>query len=211
MRSLFKLAFWLLVVVGAVLGVLYAVLFDVWVVPADDPMLSASIEPNLAPGDVVVLSRQGSIGYGNLLRCSDPQAPGRYVIARAIAHSGDRIAIQDELVSVDGRRAPSARGCDVIRHTVRDPSTGDDVDLICSVEDFGEVTFDALRVPAHPVPPISATVEAGRWFLVSDDRHIHVDSRDYGTIEARTCKHIIFRIVGAAGFGDAKSRFSIIW
>src|SRR5450432_4385085 len=137
MRSIVKVACWLSVIAGVVLGALYALLFDVWVVPTDDPMLSVSIAPNLAPGDVLVLSRQGSIGYGNLLRCSDPQAPGRYVIARAIAHSGDRIAIQDELVSVDGRRAPSARGCDVIRHTVRDPSTGDDVDLICSVEDFG--------------------------------------------------------------------------
>ena len=211
MRSIVKVACWLSVIAGVVLGALYALLFDVWVVPTDDPMLSVSIAPNLAPGDVLVLSRQGSIGYGNLLRCSDPQAPGRYVIARAIARGGDKIDIENEIVSVDGRRASSPRGCDTIRRTLRDPSSGDDIHLTCMVEDYGEVAFDALRVATHPVPAASATVESGRWFLVSDDRHLHVDSRDYGSVDPETCKHVIFRIVSAAGFRDAKSRFSIIW
>jgi signal peptidase I len=214
MRFLFKLAFWTIAVVGAFLGLLYAVLFDVWVVPADDPMLSASIEPNLSAGDVVVLSRAGSIGYGNLLRCSDPQAPGRYVVARAIGHSGDKVAIEDERVLVDGKRNPSPHSCDVVTRTLRDPSINDDVDLVCNVEDYGGVEFDALRSPASvesAATTTNATVELGRWFLVSDDRHIHVDSRDYGSVDPAACKHIIFRIVGAAGFGDGKSRFSIIW
>jgi signal peptidase I len=214
MRFLLKLAFWTTVVVGGVLGLLYAVLFDVWVVPADDPMLSASIEPNLSAGDVVVLSRAGSIGRGNLLRCSDPQAPGRYVVARAIGHSGDKVSIEDERVLVDGRRNPSPHSCDVVSRTLRDPSTNDDVVLVCNVEDYGEVEFDALRSAATEgsgTLPTNATVEPGRWYLVSDDRHIHVDSRDYGSVDPAACKHIIFRIVGAAGFGDGKSRFSIIW
>jgi signal peptidase I len=211
MRFLFKLALWTIAVVAGVLGLLYAVFFDVWVVPGDDPMLSASIEPNLSAGDVVVLSRAGSIGYGNLLRCSDPQAPGRYVVARAMGHSGDRVAIEDERVLVDGKRNPSPHGCDVVSRTLRDPSTNDDVDLVCNVEDFGAVEFDALRSATQRTPPTNATVELGRWFLVSDDRHIHVDSRDYGSVDPAGCKHIVFRIVGAAGFGDGKSRFSIIW
>src|SRR5277367_4775363 len=99
-------------VAGLVLLALYALLFDVWTVPKDDPMLSASIEPTLTAGDVILLSRHGSVGRSNLLRCEDPQAPGRYVIARAIARSGEKIALDGETASVDGRRTPSPHACE---------------------------------------------------------------------------------------------------
>jgi signal peptidase I len=210
MGTVLKLTFWLLAVLGVILGVLYAFFLDVWVLPTDDPMLSASVEPNVSAGDVLVLGREGTVGYGNLLRCADPQAPGRFVVARAIAHAGEKIVIENEIVLVDGKRTPSPRACDAIQHTLRDPTTGEDVDLTCSVEDYG-IEFDALHLSAHPLPATSATVEPGRWFLVSDDRHIHVDSRDYGAVDAQTCEHILFRVVGAGGLRDAKSRFTIIW
>jgi signal peptidase I len=214
MRTLLKVVFWFVVVAGFIGVVLYETLFDVWVVPADDPMMSASIAPTLAPGDVLVLSREGAIGYGNLLRCADPQASGRYVVARALGHSGDKVGIQDETVNVDGKRTPSPHSCDVIQRTLHDPSTNDDVDLVCTVEDVHSTEFEALRAasPASfPSRPTAVTVEPGRWFLVSDDRHIHVDSRDYGSVDPHSCKHIVFRIMGASGLGDSQSRFSIIW
>jgi signal peptidase I len=212
MRTLFKIVLWLAVVLGAVLGGLYALLFDVWRLPADDPMLSASIAPTVAPGDVLVISRGGgSIQHGNLVRCDDPQAPGRFVVARAMGHSGEAVAINGEMVSVDGHRNPSPHACDEIQRTLTDPTTGQDVQLVCSVEELGNVEFEALHSDSQPLPAMKATVEPGRWFLVSDDRHLHVDSRDYGAVDARSCQHIVFRIVGASGLLDPKSRFSIIW
>jgi hypothetical protein len=54
-------------------------------------------------------------------------------------------------------------------------------------------------------------IQPGRWYLVSDDRHIHLDSRDYGQIDPATCQHIVFRVASARGFGDADKRLSIIW
>jgi len=39
---------------------------------------------------------------------------------------------------------------------------------------------------------------------VSDDRHVHLDSRDFGQVDPRTCQHIVFRFVGAAGLGDGQ-------
>jgi signal peptidase I len=211
MRVLFKIVFWFAVVAGAVLGLLYAFFFDVWKVPADDPMLTVSILPTVAPGDVLVFTRSNSVDHGDLVRCADPQAPGRFVVARAMAHAGEVISILNESVSVDGHRNPSPHACDEIQRTVLDPTTGVEVSLACSVEDLGAVEFAALRAAGQPVPPTTATVEPGRWFLVSDDRHLHVDSRDYGSVETRTCQHIVFRIVGAAGYLDTKTRFSIIW
>jgi signal peptidase I len=206
-----KVVLWTSGVVGVVLLGLYAIAFDVWTVPTDDPMLTASIEPTLFAGDVVVVTRHGSIDRGNLVRCIDPQEPGRFVIARAIAKAGDQITINDEVVSLDGHRTPSPRACDTPLVTVYDPTINDEVELACSVEEYGETDFSALRANKHPEAQRTATADMGLWFLVSDDRHVHLDSRDFGQVDPRDCRHIVFRLVSAKGFGDAKKRLTMIW
>lgn len=211
MRIWFKFVGWVLGIVGVVLGVLYVGFFDVWRVPTDDPMLAASVEPTLSAGDLVVVTRRSQPARGNLLRCPDPQAPGRFVVARAIGHGGDKLEVTGEVVSIDGKRTPSPRACDPPQEVIHDPQTGDDETLACSVEDYGETTYSALRSPDHPEAPTRVTVEAGRWYLLSDDRHVHVDSRDYGDVDGNACQHVVFRIVSAAGFFDSKKRLSIIW
>jgi signal peptidase I len=211
MRTWLKVSAWIGGIVGVVLLVLYIFLFDVWTVPGDDPLLSASIEPTLSAGDLVVVSRHTTVSRGNLLRCADPQAAGRYIIARAIGRFGDKVVISDEVVSIDAQRNPSPRACDPPFVTLHDPNSNDDVDLACSVEEYGEIAYSALRTRDHPEPPTKAEVEAGKWYLVSDDRHIHLDSRDFGQIDPNTCQHIVFRLEGAAGFGDSKKRLNIIW
>src|SRR5579872_6465256 len=84
MRAWLKLVAWVTGILGVVGLLLYELVFDVWVVPSDDPLLAASIQPTLMAGDVLVVTRHTSVVRGNLLRCDDPQAPGRYVVARAI-------------------------------------------------------------------------------------------------------------------------------
>src|SRR5258706_7956979 len=211
METWVKIVAWVAGAAGVALALLYWLLFDVWTVPVDDPLLSASIEPTLGAGDVVVVSRHTSVARGNLLRCADPQSPGRFVIARAIGRGGDRVDLAGEVVSIDGKRTSSPRRCDPPMVTIHDPNTDDDVDLVCAVEEYGEMAFSALRSSTKPEPPASAAVEPGNWYLVSDDRHVHLDSRDFGQVDPRTCQHIVFRFVGAAGLGDGKKRFTIIW
>jgi signal peptidase I len=212
MRTWFRIVFWVLGVVGAVALVLYVGFFDVWTVPVDDPMLSASIEPTLSAGDIVVISRHTDVSRGDLVRCADPQAPGRFIIARAISKFGDHIEVSGETVSIDGKRTASPRSCDPPNLLIHDPQSNEDVNLTCSVEEYGDMNFSALRSTDHPEPPTKATIEAGKWYLVSDDRHVHLDSRDFGQMEPATCRHIVFRLAGAAGFlADGKKRLTIIW
>lgn len=209
-----RVTLWIAAVLVIVGAVLYGVFFDLWVVPGDDPLLTAAIAPTLSPGDVLVVSRRTTIDRGNLLRCPDPQAPGRFVVARAIGHWGDLLDLSNESVSIDSHATPSPRACDPAIVTVHNPATDQDVPLACSVEEYGETTYNALRARSNPEPFHSLVVEPGRWFLVSDDRHVHLDSRDFGQLEggpAGGCQHIVFRIVGGAGFFDGKSRLSIIW
>ena len=150
---------WVVFVAGGLLLALYATLFDVWTIPTDDPVLSASIEPTFSAGDLIVLSRHGSPGRSELLRCPDPQAPGRYVIARAIARSGERIALDDEVASVDGRRTAKparVRGADA-DHARPEHERRRGALLL----DRGlrrRSSSRVLRANAHPAPPTQATV-----------------------------------------------------
>jgi signal peptidase I len=211
MRTWLKILAWVAGVLAIAAGVLYAFVFDVWTVPSDDPMEAASIEPALSAGDVVLVTRHTTPARGNLLRCPDPQAPGRFVVARAIGGAGEVLELREEVVTLDGRRMPSPRACDTPTMVMHDPQSDADVNMRCSVEEFGERDFWTLRAADHPEPPTKATVENGRWFLLSDDRHIHVDSRDFGQIDVSACQHVVFRVMSRAGFSDGKKRLSIIW
>jgi signal peptidase I len=206
-----KVILWIVGILGAITGILYLTLFDVWTVPADDPMLAASIEPALRAGDVIVISRRASGDRGYLVRCTDPRPenPGGFVVARVLARPGEKIEIQGDNVSVDAKRNPSAFACDPI--TMKHPLTDEDVELVCSTEDTGEVKFGAYRAKSRNGVPAKATVQNGMVYLVSDNRYIHMDSRDYGQIDPATCQHVMFRLWGHEGFGDAKHRFNVIW
>ena len=57
----------------------------------------------------------------------------------------------------------------------------------------------------------SVEVPAGDVYLLSDNRMLPYDSRDYGTVERSNCTEaIIFRLVGAEGYSDSESRFTFI-
>jgi signal peptidase I len=211
MRAWFRLLAWVACVVAAVCGALYLLVFDVWTIPGDDPLLAASLQPTLAPGDVLVVFRYRGVDRGNVVRCPDPQAPGRFVVARAMGEGGDKLSIDHEIVDIEGHHTPSPRACDAPRATVFDPNTNDDVQLDCSIEDYGDMPHPTLHASARPEPPTRLTVEQGKWYLVSDDRHVHLDSRDYGQVDAASCQRVVFRLVGAGGYRDASRRLSVIW
>jgi signal peptidase I len=206
-----RIVTWAAAISGAVLLILYVGFYDVWTVPSDDPLLAAAIQPTLRPGDVVVLTRRTTVDRGNLLRCADPQAPGRFVVARAMAKWGDHLDLNDEVVTIDARTVPRPRACEQAIVTVRNPATDEDILLQCATEEYGEGSYSALRSRDHPEPAAKVTIELGKWFLVSDDRHVHLDSRDFGQMPSTACQHIVFRIIGGGGFWDSSARFSIIW
>src|ERR1017187_9198242 len=112
MRTWLKLVAWMASLVGAVGLVPPLFVSEVWRVPSDAPLLAASIEPTLSAGDLVVVTRRTSVDRGELLRCADPEATGRFVVARAIGRYGDRVELKDDVVSLDGKHVPSPRACD---------------------------------------------------------------------------------------------------
>jgi signal peptidase I len=207
-----KVVAWIVGILAVLGGVLYAVAFDVWTVPAEDAMLAASIEPALRAGDVILVSRRlADEQRGHLVRCSDPRptSPGGFVVGRVLARPGETIDFQSDVVSVDQRRNPSPYACEP--KTMKHPETDEDIELLCSEEDTGEIKFGAYRAKAKVGIVMTAKVEEGKVYLVSDNRYIHLDSRDYGQMDPATCQHVLFRLWSKEGFGDSAHRFNVIW
>jgi signal peptidase I len=211
MKELFNLLIWFVFIAGIICGVLYEFVVDVWTVPTDDPLLAASIEPTLHAGDVLIIMKQPSVERANLVRCADPQAAGRFVVGRAIARGGEQVTIETGTISVDRQHVTSPRACDEPVRSVFDPAQNQNVELKCAVQEYAGREYESLRSTDVNDPPTNVNVYAGKWFLVSDDRHIHLDSRDFGSIDPSHCQRIALRVVGAGGLSDSGSRFTFIW
>jgi signal peptidase I len=208
-RTLLKILGWTIAVLGVIGGLLYGLLFDVWVVPADDPNLAASIEPQLAPGDTVLISRSTSPETGVLVRCTDPDAPARFVIGRIIGKGGDVVDISGGTFLLNGHGVSAPNACDPPRVTVRNPLTQEDEEVPCSNEEFAGITHPALRAGIETRKHVE--IEGGQAYLLSDNRMMHLDSRDFGTVPAHSCQRISFRLWGGGGYGDTKHRLSVVW
>lgn len=205
-----------IVVLGVVIGSLRLTCLRWWQVPEDDPELAASIAPTLLPGDWLILWRGHMPGFGDLVVCPDPEAPGLVFIGRIAGEGGDTLAI-DEVgaLTVNNARVRSESACTTPTFTVAHPTTGDEVELRCDIETLGGVHHRRALVPASNVAikPVASKreVEPGSVFLVSDNRLFFFDSRDFGPLPKASCKEsIIFRLVSRLGFGHVPTRLTWI-
>lgn len=200
--------FWLAAIFGAVCLLLYLFVFDTSVVPGDDAQFVASIAPNLRPSDRILTRRGSQPRYGELARCLSPEGGGRYVIGRMFGGGGDTVQIVNERVAVNGKGMATRFGCGMVQ--VVNPATGEPVKLGCSAEDNGAFTYNVLVHPEFREADRFVSVDAGKVYLVSDNRHIHHDSRDYGLVDAASCEHVVFRLWGDT-FVDSSRRFNLLW
>jgi signal peptidase I len=198
-------------ILGGLGAFLYFGFFDIWKLPLDDPQFAVSVEPTLSAGDLVVIARHGSPGIGNLVRCSDPDEPRRFVVGRWMADGHEKLDFTGESITINGQHAASPRGCASAAAPLFNPASGARETLVCRQVEFAGMTHEILTSTEHAEADRTLTVDPGKIFLVSDNRHMHLDSRDFGSIDPGSCQHVLFRLWGDAGFSDASHRFSIIW
>ena len=199
---------WFTAIVGAILLLLYLFVFDTWEIPGSDPLFVASIEPTLKPQDRILTSRRSNPKYGELARCLVPDGRGTFTIGRVFGVGGETVEVLNERVAVNGKSPSSRFACGVVN--IVHPVSQQQLMLTCSAEDNGAFTYNVLTHPEHREGQSTAKVEMGKIFLVSDDRHIHLDSRDFGQVDAATCEHVVFRLWGET-FTDSSRRFNILW
>ncbi len=210
MKGFWRGVIWLSAIVGAIVLLLYLLVFDTWVVPGDDPMLTVSVEPMLRPGDRILTRRGTTPTFGQLARCRSPLNPGRYVVGRVFGMPGDTVEIKREIVSVAGQAIIPRRGCPKV--TLTHPVTGEIMSLACAEEENPAWSYSTLHSASEYAleGDMVAVVETGRAFLVSDDRHLHQDSRDFGQVDMSTCEHIVYRLWGES-YADSSRRNTILW
>lgn len=213
--NIIRLIVFVVVVLGALVGVLRLTCIRWWQVPDDDPDLAASVSPTLGAGDWVVLWRGTEPSFGDLVVCPDPEDPADVVIGRIAGEPGDILEIDDRgWLKINGSRIGADTACNVPKFTVENPRGGDDVQLRCDIEVLGGRYHQRAVVPPKaPLKPLAGKreVSAGSVFLVSDNRYLSFDSRDYGPLTRGSCgEMVVFRLVSRLGFADAATRLSWI-
>lgn len=208
-RKMLRFLFWVALVVGIVIGVLRLTAIRWWRVPSNDPYLTASISPSLRGGDLILLWRLTKPGFSDLVLCPEPKQPGRVVIGRIAGVSRDEVEVTGADIKVNHKRQSVEGNCPERTFTEKDPGTGFEVELHCSIEDLGGSTNYRAEIPPegnHP-PDVKTTVPDNHVWLVSDNRQFPYDSRDYGAIPRETCgETVFFRLMGAKGFFDTATR-----
>ncbi len=211
MGKLWRGLFWsaaFLVVIGLIAR---AAFVDVWVLP-DDLKMSASVAPSLAGGDAILFMRHNRPAFGDLVRCSDPDDPTRFVVGRVVGLGGDTVETNGRELSVNGKRYLGQMACAEPRVSIPHPTSGSTVEIWCDqVEIAGHPHMRGSSDKAGIFTPTTATVGPGMLYLLSDDRSYHDDSRDFGTVPAESCTgRVIFRLWGKQGWSDDKRRLMFV-
>ncbi len=212
--NLLRSGVWVLVFIGFLVGLARLTCLRWWRVPDDDADLVASVAPTLRGGDWLILWRLTPPAIGDLVLCPDPEEPGEVVIGRIAAQGGDTISITERgHLVVNDERVRSERACEPSLFVLDHPRSGDEIELRCDIETLGGVHHQrALRPSGGLRPmPVHTEVEPGELFLVSDNRFLPFDSRDFGTLPRESCSEaIMFRLVSRLGFSHVASRLSWI-
>lgn len=210
MASLTRTLGWTVITLGAIAGIARALLVDVYKIPDD---FGISIEPTLSQGDTVLMLTRGSPSFGDLVRCLDPDGSGAFVIGRVAGVPGDKVEVIGASLRVAGKRYDGEMACPAeVNTTIVHPISGEKITLACDqVQMGGRLHYRGSSTKPQIDTPTTATVGEGMFFLISDDRNYHYDSRDYGTVPMATCKsRIFFRLWGKDGWADDKKRLSYI-
>jgi signal peptidase I len=213
MGKLFRVTFWIAVVLAILVGVLRLAAIRWWRVPTDDPVLEASIAPTLRGGDWVLLWRATAPRFGTLVICPDPDNAGRYIIGRIVGEGNDKLVVDGDRVTINERDALTETACSEAHFRISDPDSRSEVEQRCDLEALGGIVH--MRGGGSELgrlqPLRTATVGAGRVYLVSDNRAFPYDSRNYGEIDRSLCKEsVFFRLVSKRGFIDVDSRLTYI-
>ncbi len=205
--------FWkLLLVLSTIVVLLRVYVFDVWTIPDNDLFLAASIEPTLSSGDVVLVLRKGTPGFGDLVRCFNEDTPLQYNIGRIVAVQEQEIEISGHQFSIDGKPFSETRQCPESNLFIQHPTFSNKVEMSCEMETLGRSWhYTAILQQSTKEKKAKEYIEEGHVFLLSDNRDFHYDSRDFGQRPLKICKErIVFRLWSKNGWKDEEKRLSYI-
>lgn len=211
MEKALKFMLWTVGIIAFFCGLGRAFLFETWTVP-DDPVLVASVAPTLRGGDLVLVLTVGESQWGDLVRCPDPEEPSRYVVGRILGMPGDSVEVEGGVLRVNGARYDTQEACKEGFFEVAHPDTGAPVEMVCSRIEIGNNWHFRGKAPKfHAGNDFKHQTGPQHAYLLSDNRDLHDDSRDFGAVQKDSCnQRIFFRLWGAAGWTDSEARMTFI-
>jgi signal peptidase I len=212
MKGWLKALLW----IAGILGVLFLVLriwfIDFQRIGADrnDPRNWANA-PNLEPGDFALVWRSGTPHTGEIVRCVDPTDTSRWLVARVIAISGERVEMIDGVLLINNFRVRLG-ACSAGPRKIMG-ADGIETEFPCQSEELGGSKHD-IYGPGSGVQMAPLVVEAGKIFLLSDNRSepFAHDSRELGTMPVEACtQRLVVRMWSQKGWGDSERRMSFLF
>ena len=201
---------WLVGVLAVIVLALRLLLLKSWTIP-DDPYLSASVAPTMTSGDTVLVLTRGEPGFGDLVRCPDPEDAKRFIVGRIVGVGGDSLDLEANNLLVNGKQYIGDSACSEPKQKVVHPSTSNEVEIHCDVVQMGGGWHHRGTGAGLKQPKLHVEVRSGTVYLLSDNRDLHDDSRDFGPMPADACKErIVFRLWGKKGWGDEQRRMTFI-
>jgi signal peptidase I len=208
---------WIVVVGGAILGVLRYFFIEFTTIP-DEPNepRSWANAPNLEPGDFVLVWRGGEAHIGDLVICPDPSADppkSKVLIARVIGLPGDKIEYAETGLRINNYRVGGG-GCSTMPRKITD-AAGAAAELNCVGEEAGSSRHDIYTSPTMAVSALTQ-VPAEKLYVLSDNRvspWAH-DSREpeVGMLDVAECKKkAVVRLWSKNGWSDAPRRMGFLY
>jgi signal peptidase I len=153
-------------------------------VPFTDARLPGLRDP--ARGDVVVFSVARD---GREIHPADrhPDLPRERFVKRIVGLPGDRIEVRGEEVLLNGEPLPRRLTGDTFEDGIGRP-------LLVAEESLGERVHRVLEDPERGGPEGRFEVEAGRYFVMGDNRDDSHDSRVWGTVRLEEFKGPAFAL-----------------
>ena len=215
MWKFLRIVGWTALVLAVIIGVLRLTAIRWWQLPQNDPYFEASVEPTLHGGDWVVLWRASRPKFGDLVLCPEPKT-NRPVIGRIAAEAGDHLKLTGSSLTINNTPSQVEGKCDPFH--ARDPASGGDIVQTCSFELLngrthprGNQAQNDQPIVGDKPPDPEFDVAGGQVFLLSDNRALPYDSRDYGMVDRGQCvETVVFRLVSKDGFFDVGNRLSLI-
>lgn len=210
MSKLARFLGWTAVTLVALGGLARLTLVDVWKVPEDN--YGISTEPSLTAGDTILVLTRGTPGFGELVRCTDPEDATQFVVGRIAGIGGDTVEVDGRELKVDNKFYRGEMVCPIENAMIIHPVSGEKIKLACDqVQMGGRLHYRGYSTKNEIRTPTKATVGMGMTFLLSDNRSFHHDSRDFGLVPIETCKaRIFFRLWGKDGWANDKTRLTYI-
>lgn len=210
--SLLRFLVWTLLIVGIILGAARALAVRWFRLPQNDVVFEASVSPTLRGGDLVLAARVTTPTFGDLVVCPEPDYPTRFIVGRIVGEPGDSVQIIDSVPTVNGKPFRIERSCDVFMQ-IHPDNDAEEVKQHCGWEAMANHLHMMGQTSNHVVTPetVQVDVPEGKLFLLSDNRLFPYDSRDYGLVDASTCKEtIVARLISREGWMDSERRLDYI-